>query len=189
MDMQDDIRNAVEAMRGGGVILYPTDTVWGIGCDATNPEAVARVYAIKGREESKGMICLVDSAARLQRFVRNAPEVALQVMELATRPTTVIFDNPSGLAANLLAQDGSVAMRITGEEFSRQLCYRLQRPVVSTSANLSGERPARSFREIPEELLGAVDYVCRSRRKERPQGTPSSVIRVGCNGEIAIIRN
>ena len=145
MNRQDDIKKAVEVMKNGGVILYPTDTVWGIGCDATNAEAVAKVYKIKQRDDSKALICLVDSDARLQRYVRNAPEVAWNVMELATKPTTVIFDEAVNLAHNLIAEDGSIAMRITNEEFSKELCYRFQKPIVSTSANISGQPAAQNY--------------------------------------------
>ena len=162
-----DIKAAVEVMRRGGVILYPTDTVWGIGCDATNPEAVAKVYAIKHREDSKAMICLVDSEARLQRYVRNVPNVAWDVIEMATQPVTVILDGASNLAPNLLAEDGSVAMRVTREPFSNQLCYRFQKAIVSTSANISGMPPASNYCDIDPELLAVVDYVCTSRRQEK----------------------
>lgn len=188
MDRQEDIRRAVEVMRRGGVILYPTDTVWGIGCDATNEEAVARVYKIKRRDDSKAMICLVDSDVRMQRYVRNAPEVAWQVMELAVRPTTVIFDEAVNLAPNLIAEDGSIAMRVTKEPFSKELCYRFQKPIVSTSANFSGEPAAQNYRDIPEELLASVDYVCYSRRQENKPHTPSSIVKIKNNGEINIIR-
>lgn len=175
-------------MRAGGVILYPTDTVWGIGCDATNADAVARVYDIKKRDDSKAMICLVDSDVRMQRYVRNVPEVAWNVMELATKPTTVIFDNAVNLADNLIAEDGSIAIRITGEPFSKELCYRFQKPIVSTSANISGEAAAENYRDISEELLNAVDYVCFSRRQEHKPHAPSSIIRIRTNGEVEIIR-
>lgn len=175
-------------MRAGGVILYPTDTVWGIGCDATNADAVAHVYDIKKRDDTKAMICLVDSDVRMQRYVRNVPEVAWNVMELATKPTTVIFDNAVNLADNLIAEDGSIAMRITGEPFSKELCYRFQKPIVSTSANISGEAAAENYRDISEELLNAVDYVCFSRRQEHKPHTPSSIIRIRTNGEVEIIR-
>lgn len=188
MNQQEDIRTAVEVMRKGGVILYPTDTVWGIGCDATNADAVAKVYAIKHRDDSKALICLVDSAVRLQRYVRNAPEVAWKVMELATKPTTVIFDNAVNIAPNLIAEDGSIAMRITSEPFSKELCYRFQKPVVSTSANISGEPAAENYKDISEELLGAVDYVCYSRRQEKQPHTPSSIIKIGADGQVKIIR-
>mgnify|MGYP000101065422 FL=1 len=188
MNRQDDIKKAVEVMKNGGVILYPTDTVWGIGCDATNAEAVAKVYKIKQRDDSKALICLVDSDARLQRYVRNAPEVAWNVMELATKPTTVIFDEAVNLATNLIAEDGSIAMRITNEEFSKELCYRFQKPIVSTSANISGQPAAQNYCDISEELLNAVDYVCFSRRQEHKPHTPSSIIKIKNNGEIDIIR-
>ena len=188
MNRQDDIKKAVEVMKNGGVILYPTDTVWGIGCDATNAEAVAKVYKIKQRDDSKALICLVDSDARLQRYVRNAPEVAWNVMELATKPTTVIFDDAVNLAPNLIAEDGSIAMRITNEEFSKELCYRFQKPIVSTSANISGQPAAQNYCDISEELLNAVDYVCFSRRQEHKPHTPSSIIKIKNNGEIDIIR-
>lgn len=188
MNQQDDIKKAVEVMRQGGVILYPTDTVWGIGCDATNPEAVARVYKIKHRDDSKALICLVDSEARLQRYVRNVPEVAWQVMELATQPTTVILDNATGLAENLIAEDGSIAMRITSEPFSKELCYRFQKPIVSTSANISGQPAAENYKDISEELINSVDYVCYSRRQEKKPHTPSKILRIRLNGEVEIIR-
>jgi L-threonylcarbamoyladenylate synthase len=188
MDYSEDIKAAVECMRKGGVILYPTDTVWGIGCDATNAEAVARIYKIKKREESKAMICLVDSDNRIQRYVRDVPDVAWDVMNLSTRPTTVILDGANGLAENLIAEDGSIAMRITQEEFSKQLCYRMQKPIVSTSANISGEPAAQNYRDISEDILNAVDYVCKSRRNEHKPHQPSSIIRLRKNGEVTIIR-
>ena len=175
-------------MKKGGVILYPTDTVWGIGCDATNKEAVARIYQIKRREESKAMICLVDSDIRIQRYVRDVPEVAWDVMNLATKPTTVILDGANGLADNLIADDGSVAIRITQEEFSKELCYRMQKPIVSTSANISGEPAAQNYCDISEEILNAVDYVCTSRRNEHKPHQPSSIIRLRKDGEVTIIR-
>ncbi|MBQ7423319.1 MAG: threonylcarbamoyl-AMP synthase [Prevotella sp.] len=188
MKTEDDIRQAVETMRRGGVILYPTDTVWGIGCDATNYEAVAKVYKIKQRDDSKAMICLVDSDARLQRYVRNVPDVAWDIMELATKPTTVILDNANNLAENLVAEDGSIAMRITREEFSRQLCYRFQKPIVSTSANISGQPAAQNYRDIAPEIINAVDYVCWSRRQEHQPHRPSSIIRLTQDGIVTIIR-
>ena len=188
MDYSEDIKKAVEVMKNGGVILYPTDTVWGIGCDATNAEAVAKIYKIKRREESKAMICLVDSDNRIQRYVRDVPEVAWDVMTLATKPTTVILDGANGLAPNLIAEDGSVAIRITREEFSKELCYRMQRPIVSTSANISGEPAAQNYRDISEEILNAVDYVCKSRRNEHKPHQPSSIIRLRKDGEVTIIR-
>jgi len=188
MKQEEDIRNAIEVMRRGGTILYPTDTVWGLGCDATNAEAVKKVYEIKHRDDSKALICLVDSAVRLQRYVRNVPNVAWQIIELATKPTTVILDGAANLAPNLIAADGSIAMRVTSEEFSHELCYRFQKAIVSTSANVSGEPAAANYCDISEEILNAVDYVCMSRRQEHQPHQPSSIIKLAQNGEVKIIR-
>lgn len=183
-----DIQEAVSVMRKGGVILYPTDTVWGIGCDATNYEAVKRIYEIKHREDSKAMICLVDSDNRLQRYLRDVPDAGWDLLTLATRPTTVILDGADGLASNLIAEDGSIGVRITQEEFSKELCYRMQRPIVSTSANISGEPTAQNYRDIDPQILEAVDYVCTSRRNEHEPHQPSCIIRLKRNGEVTIIR-
>ena len=188
MKVEDDIKKAVEVMRMGGVILYPTDTVWGIGCDATNAEAVARVYEIKRREDSKAMICLVDSDNRLQRYVRNVPDVAWQLFDCAEDPTTIILDGAINLAPNLIAEDGSIAMRITREEFSKQLCYRFQKPIVSTSANISGEPTAQNYCDISQEIIDAVDYICWARRQEHKPHKPSSIIRLREDGQVEIIR-
>lgn len=188
MNQQEDIKNAVEVMKQGGVILYPTDTVWGIGCDATNAEAVAKVYKIKKRDDSKALICLVDSDARLQRYVRNVPNVAWDILDIATKPTTIILDGAKNLAPNLIAEDGSIALRITKEPFSHELCYRFQKALVSTSANISGEPPAANYNDISQELLDTVDYVCFSRRQEHKPHTPSSIIKLKEDGEVTIIR-
>lgn len=188
MKQEDDIRNAVEVLRKGGVILYPTDTVWGIGCDATNAEAVKRVYEIKRRDDSKALICLVDSDARLQRYVRNVPDVAWQLIDAVVKPTTIILDNAVNLAPNLIANDGSIGIRITKEPFSHELCYRFQKALVSTSANISGEPAAQNYGDISEEILNAVDYVCYSRRQEHKPHTPSSIIKLTADGEVTVIR-
>jgi L-threonylcarbamoyladenylate synthase len=192
MSREEDIRNAVETMRKGGVILYPTDTVWGIGCDATNAEAVKRVYEIKQRDDSKALICLVDSDARLQRYIRNVPDVAWQLIDSLqdsdAKPTTLILDGAINLAENLIADDGSIGLRITNEPFSKELCYRFQKAIVSTSANISGEPAAQNYCDIDPRILEAVDYVCWSRRQEHKPHTPSSIIRLKENGEVTIIR-
>ena len=180
-------------MRKGGVILYPTDTVWGIGCDATNAEAVKRVYEIKQRDDSKALICLVDSDARMQRYFRNVPDVAWQLVDSLKegdgKPTTLILDGAINLADNLIAEDGSVGMRITNEPFSKELCFRFQKAIVSTSANISGEPAAQNYGDIDPRILEAVDYVCWSRRQEHKPHTPSSIIRLRENGEVEVIRN
>lgn len=188
MTQEEDIKNAVKVLREGGVILYPTDTVWGIGCDATNAKAVAKVYDIKHRDDSKALICLVDSDARLQRYVRNVPAVAWELLDAAIKPTTVILDDATNLAPNLIAEDGSIALRITQEAFSHELCYRFQKAIVSTSANISGEPAAQNYRDISEEIINSVDYVCWSRRQEHKPHTPSSIIRLKPDGEVTIIR-
>ena len=192
MTREEDIKQAVETMRKGGVILYPTDTVWGIGCDATNAEAVKRVYEIKQREDSKALICLVDSDARMQRYFRNVPDVAWQlvdgVKDSDAKPTTLVLDGAVNLAENLIAEDGSVGMRITNEPFSKELCYRFQKAIVSTSANISGEPAAQNYCDIDSRIIEAVDYVCWSRRQEHKPHTPSSIIKLKENGEVTIIR-
>lgn len=188
MKQSEDIQKAIECMRKGGVILYPTDTVWGIGCDATNADAVARVYKIKHRNDSKALICLVDSDARLQRYVRNIPNVAWDLIDAVTKPTTIILDNAVNLAPNLIAEDGSIGLRITQEKFSHELCYRFQKPIVSTSANISGMPPAQNYCDIDPELLSSVDYVCESRRDEKKPHKPSSIIKLSADGTVSVIR-
>ncbi len=188
MTREEDIQKAVEVMRKGGVILYPTDTVWGIGCDATNARAVERVYEIKQRKDSKALICLVDSDNRLARYARGLSDVAWDLLTLATTPTTVILDGIVGLAENLYAEDGSLGVRITSEDFSKSLCYAFQRPIVSTSANISGQAPAQNYEDISREVLEGVDYVCQSRRDEHSPHRPSKIVKIRNNGEITIIR-
>jgi len=192
MTREEDIRNAIETMRKGGVILYPTDTVWGIGCDATNAEAVKRVYEIKQRDDSKALICLVDSDARMQRYFRHVPDVAWQLIDSLkdgeAKPTTLILDGAINLAENLIAEDGSLGIRITNEPFSKELCFRFQKAIVSTSANISGEPAAQNYCDIDQRIIDAVDYVCWSRRQEHKPHTPSSIIKLKENGEVTIIR-
>jgi L-threonylcarbamoyladenylate synthase len=173
------------------VILYPTDTVWGIGCDATNAEAVARVYAIKKRVDSKAMLVLLDGAGKLQGYMEKVPDTAWMLLEASEgqKPLTIIYPKAKNLAANLLAEDGSVGIRITEELFSKALCEQLRRPVVSTSANFSGEPAAKTFAEISPELLAAVDYVCEFRRQDRTTAKPSSIIKIDDRERITIIRS
>ena len=178
MTREEDIKKAVETMRKGGVILYPTDTVWGIGCDATNAEAVKRVYEIKQRDDSKALICLVDSDWQLVDSLKEGEG----------KPTTLILDGAINLAGNLIAEDGSVGMRITNEPFSKELCFRFQKAIVSTSANISGEPAAQNYCDIDPKIIEAVDYVCWSRRQEHKPHTPSSIIKLKQNGEVEIIR-
>lgn len=187
-EYRDDIRQAVEVMNNGGIILYPTDTIWGIGCDATNSEAVKRVYDIKHRNDAKALITLIDSEAKLEAYVTNVPEVAWQLIEVAEKPLTIIYDGARNLAPNLLAEDGSAGIRITREEFSKNLCMRMRRAIVSTSANISGEPSPKCFADISPDIINAVDYVCTSRRNEEKNPPASNIIKLGAGGEVKVIR-
>ena len=185
---RDDIREAINVMNRGGVILYPTDTIWGLGCDATNEEAVKKVYDIKRRVDSKALITLVDSDVKIEFYVRDVPEVAWDLIEYAEKPLTIIYDNARNLAPNLLADDGSAGIRVTKEPFSHTLCMRMKRAIVSTSANISGEPSPKNFGEISEEIKQAVDYICTSRRDESKNPPASSIIKLGAGAEVTIIR-
>ena len=184
----DEAKKCVEILRKGGVILYPTDTVWGIGCDATNPDAVKRVFDIKKRADSKAMLLLVDNADRLSRYVGTVPSVAWDLIELTTKPLTIIYDGARNLAPNLIAEDGSVGIRVTSELFSKELCYRFQKAVVSTSANISGEAAPNNFGEISQEIIDAVDYVVNYKQLEKGHAKPSSIIKLTANGTVTVIR-
>lgn len=186
--MDEDIRNALDVLRRGGVILYPTDTVWGIGCDATDEAAVARVFALKRRADSKAMLTLIDSTAKLQGYVDEVPDVAYDLIEMSEKPLTIIYSGAKNLAPNLLGDDGSVGIRVTNERFSKRLCERFRKPIVSTSANISGEPAPRTFAEISDEVKAAVDYVCTTRRDETAAAKPSSIIKLGAHGEVKVIR-
>ena len=186
--MKEDIRKACEVLQKGGVILYPTDTIWGIGCDATNAEAVKRVYEIKKRADSKAMLVLVDNAVKVDFYVDDAPEVAFDLIELTTKPLTIIYEGAKNLASNLVGEDGSIGIRVTSEPFSNQLCYRFRKAIVSTSANVSGEPSPATFADISEEIKQAVDYIVQSRQTETSAPKPSSIIKLGKGGQIKIIR-
>ena len=187
-EWRDDIREAINVMNQGGVILYPTDTIWGLGCDATNEEAVKKVYEIKKRIDSKALITLVDSEVKIEFYVRDVPEVAWDLIECSEKPLTIIYDQARNLASNLLAEDGSAGIRVTKEPFSRELCMRMKRAIVSTSANISGQPSPKCFQEISEEIKQAVDYICTSRREESKNPPASSIIKLGADAEIKIIR-
>jgi L-threonylcarbamoyladenylate synthase len=187
---KQDLQNALRVLREGGVIIYPTDTVWGIGCDATNAAAVARVYEIKRRVDTKAMLVLLDGAGKLQGYMEKVPETAWMLLEASEdqRPMTIIYPRAKNLASNLLAEDGSVGIRITQELFSKALCEQLRCPIVSTSVNISGEPAAKIYDEIAPELLRAVDYVCYYRREDKSMAKPSSIIKIDEKERITIIR-
>ena len=186
--MHDDLKKAVEVLKSGGIILYPTDTIWGIGCDATNAEAVKRIYDIKKREDKKSILILMENPALLDRYVDEVPEVAWDLVEVSTTPLTVIYPGAKNLAANLIGEDGSIGIRFTKEEFTRQLLQRFRRPIVSTSANVSGEKSPAFFDEISEEIKESVDYIVEYRQDDRMASKPSSVIKLGPGGQIDILR-
>lgn len=184
----DDIREAVRVMRSGGLVLMPTDTIWGLACDATNDAAVSRVFGLKRRSEAKALITLVDSPEAVGRYVRTLPDAAWDLMDVAVSPLTLVLDDAQGLAQGVTAADGTAAIRVTREPFSQALCRRMGRAIVSTSANISGEPAPRRFQEISEEVRSAVDYICLSRREETAAAKPSGIIRIGRGGEVKIIR-
>ena len=186
--MEDDIKKACEIMEKGGIILYPTDTIWGIGCDATNEDAVKRVYEIKKRIDSKALIVLVDKPVKVEFYVREVPEIAWNLIDVADKPLTIVYPNARNLATNVLADDGSVGIRITQETFSRKLCERFRKAIVSTSANISGQPAPTNFNEISDEIKQAVDYVVTYRQDDPYQPSPSSVIWFGEGGVIKILR-
>ncbi|MGL4851393.1 MAG: L-threonylcarbamoyladenylate synthase [Phocaeicola sp.] len=185
---KEEIKKACDVLRRGGVILYPTDTIWGIGCDATNEEAVKRVYEIKQRVDSKAMLVLVDNDVKVDFYVNNAPDVAWSLIEFATKPLTIIYDDARNLAPNLVAEDGSVGIRVTQEPFSKELCYRYRKAIVSTSANISGQPSPVSFADISDEVKQAVDYIVAYRQDEKGGAKPSSIIKLGNGGQVKIIR-
>lgn len=201
---KEDLQQALQVLRSGGIIVYPTDTVWGIGCDATNVEAVKRIYALKQREDSKSMLVLLDTAAKLNFYV-DVPEAAEMLLGVqntdrfadgaqtdlqdeATKPMTIIYPNARHLAQNLIAEDGSIGIRITSEPFSQTLCAQLKRPIVSTSANISGHPSARFFHEIEQAILEGADYVCLFRREDETPHQPSTIIKINVDNSFKIIR-
>ncbi|MFK7750243.1 MAG: L-threonylcarbamoyladenylate synthase [Kordia sp.] len=185
--MTSAIQNTFDQLQSGNTILYPTDTVWGLGCDATNVEAVAKIYALKNREESKALICLVSDIRMLERFIENIPDVAYDLIEATDRPTTIIYDNPVGIAKNLVAEDNTLAIRIPNDEFCQKLIRKFKRPIVSTSANISGQPTPKNFQEISAEIKSNVDYVVNLKGTKKTV-KPSTIIQVRSNGEIKIIR-
>lgn len=184
----EDIKNALKVLRAGGVILYPTDTVWGLGCDATNADAVRKVYTIKKRSDAKSLIVLVNSVAMLTRYVDNPPEIALQMAEWSEKPLTVVYDKGRSLAEGVASSDGSVGVRVCSEPFCDALIDALRKPLISTSANISGEEAPAIYDEVSDEIVSAVDYVCLYRQDDRSKASPSSLIKVSANGAVKILR-
>lgn len=184
----DDVEAAVTTLRRGGLILYPTDTVWGIGCDATNEEAVRRIFDLKQRADAKSMLVLVDSLGLLEQIIPEIPSVAYDLIELATRPLTIVYDRAVGVAPSLLASDGSLGVRLSREAFSAELVRRLRRPIVSTSANISGMPTPAIFAAIAPEIRAGVDYIVRYRQNDQRMASASQIIKLGSGGEVQILR-
>ncbi|MBI5218873.1 MAG: threonylcarbamoyl-AMP synthase [Bacteroidia bacterium] len=186
--MNDDLNYTLKILKEGGVVLYPTDTVWGIGCDATNSEAVAKIYKIKQREDAKSMIILVDSLQMIFNYVKEIPDIALQLIETNDKPMTLVYPGAENLAGNLINHDGSIGIRITSDEFCKKLIGKFRKPIVSTSANLSGKKHPGNFSEIEKTILNQVDYIVKWMQNDKARPMPSSIIKVGLKGEIEILR-
>lgn len=185
--MQNDINQSLEILTQGGLILYPTDTVWGIGCDATNPEAVEKVFKLKQRHDSKALICLVADDRMLSKYIKKIPDVAYDILDVTEEPITIIYDDARQLAQNLIASDNSIAIRIPNDEFCFQLLRKFNKPIVSTSANISGQPTPKSFKEISNEIIKGVDYVVNLHR-EKICTKPSSIIKLSNDGKVQVIR-
>lgn len=186
--MQQELVKAIEVLKAGGVILYPTDTVWGLGCDATNKESVDKIFKIKQRSESKSLVVLAANEAMLNRYVPVVPEAAWNLIEVTDKPLTIVYPGVKGIAVNAVAEDGSVGIRIPQDDFCNKLIFKFNKPIVSTSANISGQPFPQSFRDINPAILEAVDHVVNLRQDEISNAQPSSIIKVGLGNEITIIR-
>jgi len=186
-ELISEITKALAVLESGGLILYPTDTVWGIGCDATNPEAVKKVYALKQRDDSKALICLVGNDAMLEKYIESVPETAWDIIDLAAKPTTIVYDRPKGLAKNLISKDNTIAIRLASDSFCKQLIRRFGKPLVSTSANLAEKPTPKSFKEVDSAILKGVDYVVLLDQEKR-MDTPSAIIKLGNDGTVRVIR-
>ncbi|PCJ98367.1 MAG: threonylcarbamoyl-AMP synthase [Flavobacteriaceae bacterium] len=184
---QEEINACRSVLKEGGLILYPTDTIWGIGCDATNEEAVKKIYTLKKRIDTKTMICLVANDFMLEKHVTKVPEAAYDIIDLAEKPTTIVYDNPKGIANNLVATDNSVAIRVATDKFCQYLITNLKKPIVSTSANISGKPAPKSFKEIDPAILKGVDYIVNL-HQEMTMAKPSSIIKIGNGGLVKVIR-
>ena len=187
MDINSEVHNAYEIIKNGGIILYPTDTVWGIGCDASNADAVAKIFKLKQRAESRSLICLMNGEKMMYAVFKEIPEVAWQIIDLSEKPTTLILDNPRNVAANIVAEDKTLGVRIVQEPFCFKLLERMKRPLVSTSANISGEFAPKSFKEISPEIIKGVDYVVNLQR-EKVCDKPSTIIKLSLDNQVKIIR-
>ncbi|MEA3317526.1 MAG: L-threonylcarbamoyladenylate synthase [Bacteroidota bacterium] len=184
----DDFKTALQTLKDGGVILYPTDTIWGLGCDARNEQAVKKIYEIKKRSNKKSMLVLLNNPGAIQKYVSNMPDIAWDLIDLSEKPLTIIFSNASNLAPNLINEDKTIGIRITKEKFSNKLIESLRKPIVSTSANISNSPSPQNYSEISKDIINAVDYVVKYRQEENIKAMPSSIIKLNQNSEVIIIR-
>ncbi|MFV0507215.1 MAG: L-threonylcarbamoyladenylate synthase [Bacteroidales bacterium] len=191
MDSQNfdkDIEEALKVLRNGGIILYPTDTVWGLGCDATNEKAVERIYKLKMRENSKSMIILLGDVGMIESFTAPLPNIAYELLDSIVEPTTIIYDGAKNIAKNLIAEDNSIAIRITNEKYSQTLAKRFRKPLVSTSANLAGKDTPAIYKQIDKNIIDAVDYVVQYRQNDNKSAKPSAIIKLTSQGRVKVIR-
>lgn len=186
--MQQEVEEVVRLLKEGKTILYPTDTVWGLGCDASNPEAVAKIFDVKQREDAKALIILIEDIGQLWDYVVNVPEIAWDMVEFAENPLTLVYPKGKNLAQNVMAEEGSIAIRLVKDEFCKQVIRKLRKPLVSTSANISGEVTPRFFNEVDEKIKSKVDYVVNWRREDKKTTSPSKIIKVGLQGEVQFLR-
>ncbi len=186
--IDSDLQNALLALKQGKLILYPTDTIWGIGCDATNFDAVEKIYKLKQRQESKSMICLVNNFKMLNRYIEAIPDVAYDIIKYALKPTTIIYDRPIRVAENLISEDNTLAIRVVRNEFCNKLINKFRKPIVSTSANLSGLPSPESFKEIHNDILKGVDYVVNLHHNKK-SSNPSAIIKLSSDGIVKVIRD
>ena len=186
-NLRSEIEKTLAVLKRGGLILYPTDTVWGIGCDSSNPEAIDKIYKLKQREDSKSMICLVHDFKMLNQFVEEIPEVAYDILKYADKPTTIIYDDPIRVSQNIIAPDNSLAIRVVNDTFAKTLVRKFRRPIISTSANVSGQKTPMTFKQISPEILEGVDYVVDFERNKKSHN-PSAIIKLTMDGQVKIIR-
>ena len=187
-EINNEVRNCIEVLQKGGLILYPTDTVWGIGCDATNADAVEKIYTLKNRSDSKSLIVLLDNESKLLSYVSNVPDVAWDLIEFAEKPLTIVYDDAKNLAKNVIADDGSAGVRITRDFFCKELIRKFRKPVVSTSANISGKNAPANFDDIDPAIINGIDYVVNLRQHEKIESSPSTIIRLKNDGQFQFIR-
>jgi len=186
--LKDEINKALEVLQAGGLILYPTDTIWGIGCDATNPDAVEKIFKLKGRDAGKSLIILLDTENKLQSYVQEVPDIAFDLIEYAENPLTIIYSGAKNLAKNVIHQDGSIGIRVVKHQFCQGLIQRFRKPLVSTSANLSGEPSPANFYEISDEIKAGVDYIVQLEQEDMAQKKASTIMKIEPDGRFAFIR-